>query len=368
MKILVVDDDTIAAEIAAEALRLAGFEVSIANDGEEAWTRVSRRTADVVITDWMMPGLDGPALCRRIRDLDPDPYVYVLLVTARDEVSDVVEGLAAGADDFVRKPFRPTELVARITAVRRMKVLHDRIAEQNRQLKRAEELRRDWIHMIVHDLRNPLAVIQGSAELLRLRAQVGQEKALARIERESRRVHGMLEQMLVMAKSEAGRLKLQPEERSLGALLAEIVEGARVLAGEKAIRVELDPACDPGVAAAVDAPLWRRMVENLVGNAVKYTQRGGHVRVCVRADGDDVVVAVTDDGPGVPEADRERIFRPFEMSAAGSNLMSHGLGLAFCRLVAEAHQGRIRCVAVEPRGARFEVRHPRSAAPVGAPA
>ena len=270
MKILVVDDDHLAAEIAAEALRIAGFEVSVAHNGEEAWTRISKRQAEIIITDWMMPGLDGPSLCRRIRELEPEPYLYVLLVTARDEVADVVEGLAAGADDFLRKPFSPMELVARISAIQRMKELHDRISDQNRRLKRDEELRRDWINMIVHDLRSPLAVIQGSAELLQLKAQPPQERALTRIGREAQRVHGMLEQMLVMAKSEAGRLQLLREEQDVRALTAEIAEGAAVAARDKSIRVALASDAD-AVPAAVDAPLWRRMVENLVGNAVKFT-------------------------------------------------------------------------------------------------
>ena len=113
MKILVIDDE-IAAELASEALRLAGFDVITVHDGDDGWRRLQARQAEIVITDWMMPGLDGIELCRRIRSLEPEPYVYVILVTARDQVSDVIQGLDAGADDFVRKPFSPMELVARL--------------------------------------------------------------------------------------------------------------------------------------------------------------------------------------------------------------------------------------------------------------
>jgi signal transduction histidine kinase len=357
VKILVVDDDPIAAEIASETLRLGGFDVAMVLDGEEGWRRVAAGQVEIVITDWMMPGLDGLELCRRTRALASDPYIYVILVTARDDASDVVEGLAAGADEFVRKPFSPMELVARVSAIRRVKELHDRIAEQNRQLKQAQELRRDWTNMIVHDLRSPLAVIQGSAEMLRMKAQPQQVRSVDRIWREAARVQTMLEQMLVMAKSDAERLRLALEECALKPVIADVVDSAAIGATGKSVQILVD-ATSEDVRAEVDLALWRRMVENLVGNAVKFTPAGGTVSVTVGRDGDEVRLAVADDGPGVPPADRERIFGQFEISTTEGAVLQHGLGLAFCKLVAEAHGGRVTYRPVVPRGSCFEVRHP----------
>jgi putative two-component system response regulator len=114
MRVLIVDDDDIALEILENALVSKGYEVVKASDGEEAWEIIQEQHIRLVITDGEMPRLDGKALCERIRADDELEYVYVILVTSRDSMQDVVDGLSAGADDFITKPFDMTELSVRL--------------------------------------------------------------------------------------------------------------------------------------------------------------------------------------------------------------------------------------------------------------
>jgi DNA-binding response OmpR family regulator len=135
MRILIADDDRIGTTILSRALAQLDFEVSVAHDGEEAWTLIARDAPPVAIVDWMMPALDGPALCRRIRETPATAHMYVILLTARDSRADLVAGLGAGADDYLVKPFDPGELRARVKVGLRVLGLQERLADRVAQLE-----------------------------------------------------------------------------------------------------------------------------------------------------------------------------------------------------------------------------------------
>lgn len=136
MRALVADDDRVAAAIVKKSLISWGFEVVVAHDGLSAWQCVLADPApSVVVVDWEMPGLDGPELCRRIRETPQRAHLYVLLLTARSSAEDVVTGLDAGADDYVIKPVDPNELRARLQVGVRIVTLQERLAEKVRELE-----------------------------------------------------------------------------------------------------------------------------------------------------------------------------------------------------------------------------------------
>ncbi|GAF84949.1 unnamed protein product, partial [marine sediment metagenome] len=120
MRILTVDDDEIALEMINQSLREAGHQVESAGNGREALDLLDTNAFRMVITDWEMPEMDGLELCRTIREQDKGGYVYIILLTAHDNPEEVVEGLEAGADDFITKPFNPAELSVRVRAGERI--------------------------------------------------------------------------------------------------------------------------------------------------------------------------------------------------------------------------------------------------------
>ncbi len=126
MRILVVDDDPIAVEMLGKSLRAAGHDVETACDGIEALDTLRRVACRLVISDWNMPNMDGVELCRRIRAHATFGYVYFILLTSHDSPQKVVEGMTAGADDFISKPFHPAELLVRIRAGERVLALETR--------------------------------------------------------------------------------------------------------------------------------------------------------------------------------------------------------------------------------------------------
>ncbi len=126
MDILVVDDDPIAMELLVDALRDDGHRVQTAVDGVDALTKIESGTARVMICDWEMPRMNGPELCRHLRAHDPGRYVFTIMLTARGHHDDLVEGLRAGADDFLTKPFDPVELSVRLAVAERVTSLETR--------------------------------------------------------------------------------------------------------------------------------------------------------------------------------------------------------------------------------------------------
>ena len=137
-RVLVADDDAVSRTVVAAMLRKNDFEVELASDGERAWAMLQQDNAPrLAVLDWMMPGLDGPEICRRLRAAATETPVYVLLLTSRDASADIVEGLRAGADDYVTKPPDEDELVARVSVGARMVELQQTLADRVRRLEEA---------------------------------------------------------------------------------------------------------------------------------------------------------------------------------------------------------------------------------------
>jgi len=138
MRVLIAEDDRVTGEMLSRMLRRWGYDATLVDDGELAWTALSSANEPMLaILDWMMPGTDGPEVCRRLRAEYPDAHVYILLVTARDERSDVIAGLEAGADDYVIKPVDPDELRARIGVGVRVLGLRQKLAQRVEELQAA---------------------------------------------------------------------------------------------------------------------------------------------------------------------------------------------------------------------------------------
>ena len=137
MRILIVEDDPVAQAILVHALNDLEHDVVITNNGLDAWSQIEKSDFDVVVSDWMMPKLDGIELCRRIRALEDRPFTFIILITQKDTTEDLVEGIHAGADDFMTKPFERDELHARLYAAGRVVGLERALAKKVADLEQA---------------------------------------------------------------------------------------------------------------------------------------------------------------------------------------------------------------------------------------
>ena len=239
------------------------------------------------------------------------------------------------------------------------RILFDRAKDLNQayeDLQRSEAIRDDLTRMIVHDLRNPLSAISASIDLIRMvdHDVVQQRKFTNLAQDATKRMSGLVDDLLTVSRYEAGELELKTADVSVPKMLVPLVDAFRPQMESEEKQISLD--CPPELRAIYDSQLMSRVLENLIGNAVKYIPTGSG-RILVRAMQRDqrLIISVRDNGLGVPDDFKEAIFQKFVQVPEESPDLRKGtgLGLAFCRMVVEAHGGEIRVSDIRGGGSDF---------------
>lgn len=357
-RILIVDDEPITQETLEALLFTEGYDIASASSGAEAMKHLERFKADTILLDVLMPDMDGLELCRRIKAVEGLRHIPIILVTGLDSKEDLSQGLDAGADDFVNKPVNAIELRARVRSMLRIKRQFD-------ELEETLQLRDDISNMIIHDMKSPLGVILMASQLLQLRTNSPQDmKDLGIIQAQTRRLESFINDILLMAKMKEGRLILSRSTVDLNEFIKNIGKDYKMAGKAREIDFVMDLP-ERSAQVSIDVNLFHRVIDNLISNAMKFSPNESTVRLCVEYPDNDtgadtesakLVVKVIDQGYGVPEGSREDIFDKFKVAALpDKSIKQVGLGLAFCKMVIEAHGGRIFVVPNEPQGSVFTV-------------
>jgi signal transduction histidine kinase len=349
--LLVVDDDPDVRAGFEAILTDAGWKVRTAADGVACLAAVAARKPLLVLLDVQMPGLDGFETLRRLRQSARDLPV-LLLTGERFDPESIGNGLQLGADEYLAKPVRPEELTARIRAA-----LH--VADARREL---EALKRDHAAMLVHDLKQPLAVIALRAEFITDAADDAELQRSGHAIREAcRQMEQLIHSVLELSRTEAGQIELERAQWPAQLLLCDVVDPLRSLAERRGIALELQRGADDALVE-VDRPKVVQVLQNLVGNALKFTPPGGRIELAAREERDEVTFTVEDTGCGIPSGERGRVFDKWHQTRTGRARGGSGLGLAIARAIVEAHGGRIGAGARSDGqdGARFWFVLPRA--------
>jgi signal transduction histidine kinase len=247
------------------------------------------------------------------------------------------------------------ELAQAQRQIRQQNAILDR---QNDQLRELDTLKDTLMANVSHDMRTPLAAILGYADLLQRRGGLSEQQAQATevIRRNARRLLALVDDLLLLGQISVGQLILNREPLALSELAADAAELARPLAEHARVGVELQVG--PGTAD-VDGDRFRiaQMLDNLIGNAIKFTPAGGTVTIRTDSQADGAALTVADTGPGIPERDQHRLYEPF---TRGSEALAPGtgLGLAIVRAIADAHQATIDLETGPHEGTRFTITFP----------
>ena len=326
------------------------YEIQLAENGEEALAAIHRSPPDVILLDIMMPGLSGYDVARRVRENPQLPYIPILMLTAHEQ-SSLVKGLDAGADDFLRKPFDVDELLARVRSMVRLK----RSIDAHRYMVQQRD---DFVARLTHDLRTPLVAANRVLDLC-LQGTFGKiddeaQTALANIVTNNTNLLKMANTLLEVYRHDAGQKSLAISKVSLQSLGEQIVQELAPLANEKGLKLTLE--ADNDCVVFGDQLELRRLVTNLVGNAIKFTD-AGHVTVRLRSlDNGSVSLDVEDTGSGISKEDQRQIFEWFRQGdhmRAGS-----GLGLHLSQRIAQLHHGEITLESEPGKGSTFSLRLP----------
>ena len=377
--ILVADDVQANVELLVDQLNTLDYRIISAGDGPTAVALCFEERPDLCILDVSMPagdlGVDdrstGFEVCRRIKRDPRTARIPVIFVTALNDTSDRVKAIEAGGDDFLTKPHNRLVLGARVRSLLKLKAVTDELEDSYRKLRELEKVREDLMKMIVHDLKTPLTSVLASLEMV-TDGDFGvlttvQKRVLADAEYKAEELLSLINDLLEVARIEDANLRLTIEPLAPGAFVADLVAEWEVrLALESAI-VAVDVDDDAPVFEG-DKAILKRLFANLMQNALVHSGGGGvAIELRARADGDGILFAVSDNGPGIPEEYHEVIFQKFRQVKTPQlpNVRSSGLGLAFCKLAAEAHGGRIWVKSREGEGSTFYVMLPTKATTAG---
>jgi signal transduction histidine kinase len=309
--------------------------------------------------DVSMDGMDGMEACRHLKADAANDHLPVIFLSAKGEREEIVAGFKCGAIDYIVKPFHPAESLTRIRTHLRVRKLAQLREKHILELKHLNKTKDRILRIASHDLRNPVAAIAGLAEFLKedcSNLTESQREIVDCIEEAGNSVVSLLNELLDLSTLDKVDLELNKEPFHLVELVRNLVPLFRGESERKNIALSIE--CDEDIPEApMDRQQIRRVADNLISNAIKFTPSGGRVTVRVGKQGSSVILCVDDTGPGIPEKEVDQLFMEFGKT---SNLptggeKSTGLGLCICRRIVDAHMGTIHFENLPEGGARFSV-------------
>ena len=401
LRLLAVDDEPRILRL-MNAVLSGSYDLATAGDGEEGLRLALSTRPDLILTDFNMPKMTGQELLQQIRQETSLDDVPVIVLTGHEDDQLRVDLLRNGAQDFLVKPFSVEELRVRIANLLRVKqareLLQDELQSRERDIgtlvaevaarraalqaaleaaqvardtaERASQAKTTFLALVSHELRTPLAVLRLTVDRLRVRGGVPAAAAPApgaavptgggevlRMEAALDRLKSIVDGVIDYTTIQSGRLDPRPEKTDLGALTTAMRREFDTQIESKGLRLEID-VTDEAKVVNVDPRMLRLILNNLMSNAIKYTDKGV-LHLAARID-NGLVITVRDTGRGIDPRDADRIFEPFEHGERIENKSTPGvgLGLALVRDLASALGGRVSLLSEKGVGSIFTVTLP----------
>jgi two-component system sensor histidine kinase/response regulator len=368
-KILVIEDEKILREEVIEWLTLEDYEAIAAEDGMAGVEAALRELPDLIVCDVTMPRLDGHGVLLELRSTPKTADIPFIFVTARASYEDIRIGMGMGADDYITKPFSRLEFLQAIqTRLEKRGVIEQKRQREVQQWQQAFEQEREQrllksklVSMFSHDFRNPLASILISNSLLRdYSERMDENRRLGHFQRVEAAVDQllqMLDDMLVVAQLENGKLDFKPEPLNAGEFLGHIVADFQAN-HEETHRLLYDNHLPEAIMA--DSRLLRQIASNLISNAIKYSPRGSEVTIRLERQAETCILSVQDQGIGIPETDLSRLFSEFQRASNVGLIQGTGLGLTIVKQAVDLHGGSLDLQSQAGVGTTVIVRFPIS--------
>ncbi len=350
--VLVVDDDDGLRAGLAIGLKRDGYAVELARDAGEATAKLAAMSFDLVLLDLRLPGaVDGLTLLNTIRRERSLLNLPVIIISGSADSANIVNALRDGANDYVVKPFDAGTVRARV----RTQIT----------LKQLKDVNDHFLRAASHDLKKPIMLMLDVASEVRASAESGRpltqddRSALDLLIDTGKYMQQIITELLDVGAMRAGRIHLQTLPTDFGAIVRQAVAHNSGYSHGKAIELVLQ--FSPGMPHILaDELRLLQVLDNLIGNAIKFSPSGTRITVSTRADDAYVTCEIRDEGPGLSPDDAKRLFQPYQTLSNKPTGTEHssGLGLAICKELVALHQGEIGFRNNEGRGATFWIRIP----------
>lgn len=370
--ILIIEDSQENLDLLVYFLKPQGYNIITVKDGLSGLQKVEETHPDIILLDIMLPKMDGYEVCERVKKNPKTKSIPIIILTALKDLKDKVRALEVGADDFLTKPFENIELLARVKSLLRIKDYHveveeknKELAEKNESLLRMDKFKEDLVNLIIHDMKNPLFVIQGNLQMMSMTMQNQDTNSLKkytqRIERSSQQLLRMVVNLLDISRIEEGTIELKNENANINDMIDEIVQRIKDYPENqhKQIVSDLDPLL-PEVK--IDKSVMERVLESLINFSVTNVLDEGKITLStLLSENKGIQFIVHDNGSQIPENYHDKIFEKFSQSEIKNDgyRIDRALGLTFCKLAVQAHQGQMWLDLGNKVGNRFVVEIPQ---------
>ncbi len=380
-KILVVDDNSENIRIIGSILRENSFLVGFATGGQQALDILMKKEDDydLVLLDVNMPGTNGLEVCATVRANPHLQNLPVIFLTANAEPEQIIEGFAAGGQDYVTKPFHAGELLSRIATHIELKenreqllkmnsILEEKVMERTRELSEANQklknayqelesldaAKSEFLQIISHEINTPLNGIMGFGEILK--SELISTEYFDYIEylmQSAYRLHQFTKDSLEITQIRTTPEKYKKEKIDINAILNELPISQSKMLSQKNIRTNYQPGSESHLIEG-NEELIRICMNHVFRNAIHYAPEGSEIMIETKSDSLKTTIIVTDDGPGFTQTALQTLFKPFSPGEMHID-QNKGLGLALVKTIADFHHARIRISNVQDHGARVEL-------------
>ncbi len=361
---LVVDDSSIARQIVQNSLSAEGLNIVEASDGDRAFEIMCNTMSDIdiVITDYEMPNMPGIDLCKKIRNELKLKELPIIFLTALCDISHVLDVFKAGATDYIVKPFVKEELVARVMAHLERGQLSRKLQNTIDQLRELNTMKDNLIAVCSHDLRTPLNSILGFTDILLEKEYLHKEdlKGLSQIKNSGEFLLSLINDILDLSKIKSSINESEMKPIMVSSITDISFNALKGLAEKKKQKLELKNYASNALVIGSQNSLTR-VLNNLISNAIKFTQEGGLIEVTVSVeDKNDLSINVRDNGIGIAKENVPKLFDKFSSSSQSGTVgeKSTGLGLSIIKEIIEKHGGSIDVESVIGKGSCFMVKLP----------
>jgi len=364
VNILLVEDDEMALQLVSVIIKgIGNINLFTASNGKEGLAVAKTTKLDLVITDIMMPVMDGFELIKQLREMPATQDVHIIIITALQYMEQKIRGLELGANDYITKPFDYNELKARIVAGIRTVKLRKQLKYAYSELKKAAEFKRLLLGRVAHDLRTPISIIEGYLHLIRDSfdnlSHKEFESYFNNIMNQSRYINSICRDMLDFTAIDMGKLSLNLSLQYIEKPIQEAIVLNRPQAQAKGLTVNLEIEDDlPQVK--LDIHRITGVFWNILNNAIKYSNRDSFIDIRAFRNEKGIEISFADHGRGISVPEMRELFDFFASKSEKDDIGvgSVGLGLAISKKLVELHNGDLGVKSEQGRGSTFTVCFP----------
>lgn len=361
--VLVVDDNPTNLKLVANVLN-SHYKLFIADNGEKAIQIALSKSPDLILLDVMMPGLSGYEVCHVLKQNDKTKEIPIIFLTAKTDENDIEMAFDAGGSDYISKPFKTKEVLARIRTQLELQGAKRKLEKQNEELKELIANRDKFFSIIANDLRSPFSGFLNMTELMANGLAEFSQDTLNEIGREIHvsavNIFKLIENLLDWARMQRGHIIFEPTENDLYKIVDDTIQSLMPRANHK--QIQLINAVPQNCILKFDEKMIFSVFRNLLSNGVKFSYKGGMVSVSLDTSNEkEIIIIVSDNGKGISKSDIEKIFKiEGNVKSKGTDgEPSTGLGLLLCKEFVEKHNGRIWVESELNRGSKFFFSIPR---------